>query len=360
MSIFDKRAGWDPGPWLREKTLASLREVAKLVDVANEADTTPWYARRLRRAASALVGRLAPVTLLVHGANQKALEGGEWNAIAEHGTLALAAWCERWGIADAKFISLGEDLDDGDDKDLAPEDHPEVDDDLTRTLDRRLELMGLLCRRMLNEALSEPARRLLVFLMGHLGHSRHSDIVLVSRRFLPGDAGLSPEDTSAAYRALYEQGFVERVDALTEGQTDALALRLLVDDFNDRKHRTPFRQETFGFPGARVAGKPTLGNVFLLPVSPFVERAIAGWPALGDDERASLVRSLQEVAGKDRAYIEEAKIVSDDGAVSVEVKLRLPMEDSDDELRLLLAPAADAWLRRHLGGVGQGGAGAAS
>jgi hypothetical protein len=66
------------------------------------------------------------------------------------------------------------------------------------------------------------------------------------------------------------------------------------------------------------------------------------------------------VAGKDRAYIEEAKIVSDDGAVSVEVRLRLPMDESDDELRLLLAPGADAWLRRHLGGVGHGGAGAAS
>src|SRR5204862_7187431 len=49
----------------------------QLVDLANEPDTTPWYSRRLRRTASALVGRLAPLTLFVHGANEQALEGGE-------------------------------------------------------------------------------------------------------------------------------------------------------------------------------------------------------------------------------------------------------------------------------------------
>jgi hypothetical protein len=64
-------------------------------------------------------------------------------------------------------------------------------------------VVGALPEAIVNEALSEPARRLLVFLMGHLGHSRHSDIVFVSRRFLPGDAGLSPEDSLGAYRALY-------------------------------------------------------------------------------------------------------------------------------------------------------------
>jgi hypothetical protein len=356
MSIFDKRSEFDPGPWLREKTLACLREVAQLVDLANEPDTTTWYARRLRRAASALVGRLGPVTLLVHGANQKAVEGSEWNTIAEHGTLALAAWCDRWGIADAKFIALPDDDDDDDDKDAAPEDRPDVDDDLTRTLDRRLELMALLCRRMLNEELSEPARRLLLFLMGHLGHSRHADIVLVSRRFLPGDVGLSPEDAHAAYRALYAQGFVERVDALTEGQEDALALRLLVADFNDRKHTAPFPGERFGFPGARVAGKPTIGNVLDVLLSRLLQRSLRGWPALGDDDRAVLRRSLQDAVGEQRAYIEDATIVSGDDDLRMEVKLRLPLEESDDELGALLAPAAEAWLRRHLGGLGRGGA----
>ena len=41
MSIFDKQSDYDPNPWLKEKTLACLQEVASLVDLANEADTTP-------------------------------------------------------------------------------------------------------------------------------------------------------------------------------------------------------------------------------------------------------------------------------------------------------------------------------
>jgi hypothetical protein len=153
----------------------------------------------------------------VHGANEKSLEGGEWNAITEHGTFALAAWCERWGLAGAKFLGLPgrEPADDGDDKDEAPDDDPDVDDDFKRTLDRRLDLMGLLARRLLNESLPDPSRRLLLYLMSHLRHSPHPDIAIVSRRFLPVDVGVTAEEVTAAYRILYEQEFIDRVDALT-------------------------------------------------------------------------------------------------------------------------------------------------
>lgn len=355
MSIFDKRSGFDPGPWLKEKTLACLREVAELVDVANEADTTPWYARRLRQAAAGLVSRLAPLTLFVHRAEPKALEDAEWNAITEHGTFALAAWCERWGIAGAKFLSLptGSD-DDEDDKDVAPEDRPQPDDDLTRTLDRRLELMGLLCRRLLNEDVPDPARKLLLFLMGHLRYSQHADVVVVSKRFLPGDVGVTAEEATLAYRALYERQFIERVEALTERAPDGLALRLIVDGFNDRKHTTAYREETFGFPGARIDGKPTIGNVLSLPLPPFVHRSLHGWPALTDDDRASLRRWLQEAIGAKRAFIEEAKVVQAEDAALIEVKLRLPLDESDRDVATILAPAAESWLRQHVGGLGGG------
>jgi hypothetical protein len=77
MSIFDKKSGVDPRPWLEEKALACLRDAAELVDLANESDTTPWHSRRLRRAASPLIGRLAPMALLVHGAGQDALKDAE-------------------------------------------------------------------------------------------------------------------------------------------------------------------------------------------------------------------------------------------------------------------------------------------
>lgn len=351
MSIFDKRAGFDPEPWLREKTLACLRDVAELVDLANEPDTTPWYARRLRRAASSLVGRLAPLTLFAHRADQNAVAGSEWNAISEHGSLALAAWCERWGIPGGRFLSLrdlDDDKDDQDGKDVTPEDRPQVDDNLTRTLDRQLELVGLLARRMLNEDLPDPSRRLLLLLMDHLRYSQHTEIVVVSKRFLPADIGASPEDTAAGYRVLYEREFIERVPTMTEGSPESLALRLVVEGFSDRKHTTPFQEETFGFPGAVIDGKRTIGNIVTLPLSAFAHHSLRTWPDFAEGEQASLRAWLQEAIGARRAFIENAKLARGEKETRVEVRLRVPMEESDDDVRGVLVPAAESWLRRQL------------
>lgn len=40
MSIFDQTSGLDPTDWMREKSLAALEIAVKLVDLANEPDTT--------------------------------------------------------------------------------------------------------------------------------------------------------------------------------------------------------------------------------------------------------------------------------------------------------------------------------
>jgi hypothetical protein len=53
----------------------------------------------------------------------------------------------------------------------------------------------------------------------------------VSKRFLPVDIGASAEDTTSGYRVLYEQEFIERVDALSEQRSEGLALRLIVEGF---------------------------------------------------------------------------------------------------------------------------------
>ena len=48
MSILDEDSPLDPNPWLQEKSLAALQEAARLVDLANEPDTTSWYERKLK------------------------------------------------------------------------------------------------------------------------------------------------------------------------------------------------------------------------------------------------------------------------------------------------------------------------
>jgi hypothetical protein len=352
MSIFDKKSGFDPRPWLKEKTLDCLRDAAELVDLANESDTTPWYSRRLSRAASALIGRLAPMALLVHGAGQDALKDAEWNAITEHGTLALAAWCKRWSLADAKFMGLAVDADDeDDDRSAAPADRPDVDDDITRTLDKRSELVGLLAGRLMHANLTESARRLLLFFMSRLRYSPHPDIVWVSKRFLPVDIGASAEETTTGYRELYERELIERVDALSEQRSEGLALRLIVEGFNDRKHTTPYREETFGYPGARIDGKSTIGNTIALALPAMVQKNLEGWGLLDEQELGFLRDRLQEAVGEKRALIEKSVVVHRDGKAQVEVSLRYPMDEDERDIEGVLELAAEAWLREHLASV---------
>jgi hypothetical protein len=71
----------NPLPWLQEKTLRALEEATRLVDLANERDTSAWYAKELKLRAHALISRLAPVVALVHE-SPDAAGGDEWSGLA--------------------------------------------------------------------------------------------------------------------------------------------------------------------------------------------------------------------------------------------------------------------------------------
>ena len=74
MSIFNPSSGMNALRWIQEKALSALEDAARLVDLANEKDTSPWYAKELRRRAGAMIGRLAPLVALVHGVGEEAAE----------------------------------------------------------------------------------------------------------------------------------------------------------------------------------------------------------------------------------------------------------------------------------------------
>ena len=77
---------------------------------------------------------------------------------------------------------------------------------------------------------------------------------------------------------------------------------------------------------------------------------------MSDEDRASLRCWLQEAVGAKRAFIEGAKLAGDEAPALLEVQLRVPADESDRDIEEILAPAADAWLRQHLAGLGGGGA----
>lgn len=351
MSIFSPDSPFDPLPWLKEKTVRALADATRLVDLANEPDTTPWYAKRLRALGESLIGRLAPITALVHGAGQEAASQQEWRMIVHGGTFGLDRWCKKWGIEDpteaafAQFAGQEQDEDTAA-EDVAPADEPRPAKERDAQ-DLRLALYGHLALRMLDDRPPEAAKRLLAWLLHNLQMSPHADVAGVSRRFLPTDIGCSPEDTADAYRALYEMGLIERVDGLPNMREDALALRLVVEGLNDSKHPAPYRPETFGFPGARVGGKPTIGNVLHVPL-PDAARLVLPRAGTEGDPLAGLREHLQAAIGEDRVFIQEVQLGAREGKLALDAVVRYPAGEDDREVEEALARAAEAWVHERM------------
>jgi hypothetical protein len=342
MSIFDPGSGLNPLPWLQEKSLRALEGAARLVDLANEPDTSRWYAKELRQRGGSLIGTLAPMVALLHGA-RNAASHDEWKGVAERGSFALAAWCKKHDIADptARAFDLfaQERADDETDAKAEIPDPPPGDTDDLTILNRRCEIYAQLTRRLVQDELPEPARRFLLWSLSHLYLGEATDVVSISRRFLPTDIGITPEEARSAYRCLVDRGYIEPVAGGSDG---ALRIRVVGEGINESKQPPPAADVTFGFPGARVGGQPTIGNVLRVRLSPAHARAVAQW--LHDDAAlAELATALQADVGADRVFVDSVT-VDDDAAVSVRV--RLPFEESDGAIAELLGSAATAWLRQ--------------
>lgn len=90
--------GFDSIPWLQEKTLSALEQSVRLVDLAHEPDTTPWYRRALIEIAEPLITTLMPVVAFVHVA-QEAAEHDDIRMVVEGGAFALSRWGKKWDIS---------------------------------------------------------------------------------------------------------------------------------------------------------------------------------------------------------------------------------------------------------------------
>ncbi|MDZ4834219.1 MAG: hypothetical protein SGJ27_10620 [Candidatus Melainabacteria bacterium] len=114
-----------------------------------------------------------------------------------------------------------------------------------------------------NPELSDHARKMMLWMTGSLWLSDPPDMVAVSKRFLPTDLGVTPQQAQEAYRLLHEEGLIERV-ADDDESTDRLRLRLVAQGLNDSKHAATCEEVVFGYPGARINGKVTMGDARVL------------------------------------------------------------------------------------------------
>lgn len=352
MSIFDADSGYNPLPWLQEKTLSTLREAARLIDLANEPDTTRWYQKKLREHAGRLIGWMAPAVVLLHRASGDASKHEEWAPILAGGSFALARWCKQWGIGDpaeAAFAALAPDRskEEADEKAEEPlSEEEEIDAEGLRDLDRRLNIYSSTARRLLQDDLSPPARRIMLWLLAELWLAPQADIITVDKRFFPGDTGSTVEETTAGYRELYEQGLIERVEGSPKRKAGGLLLRIIVGGLNEPKHPVPYQEETFGFPGARIAGQRTIGNSCFVRLPSTLAAVLTRWPGATISEHLHALRDrIQEALGRERVYIEQVEIRTLGEEPTIHVSLRQLYDERDEALVKLMQPVAEAWLR---------------
>jgi len=351
MSIFDPTSGKDQSTWLKEKSLAALESAVKLIDLANESDTTPWYRKNLRFIADHLITRLLPMTALFHGVPEEGVRNEEWDNIIEKGTFELARWCRKWDVANPyDFINslTAKQRDESEiiEKQESVEQEIETfDDDQNRGI--KLEIYQQMAIVMLHRELSDPAKRILSWALFHLNVSKYPDIVVLSKTFLPTDIGCTQDETADGYKMLYEKGLIEKVKGLHK-RDDAIALRLVVGGLNDSKHAVPYEKENFGREGLRIGGESTTGNVFYFTFDKAQNKYLK-WLAGSDEKIQQLKEYLQNALGKDRAYIEDLRVIKDaeeiGGMNALEIQLRYPFKANDRMIEQELEIASEKWIR---------------
>lgn len=349
-SIFDSTSGMDSTEWLQEKSLAALETAAKLVDLANEPDTTPWYKKNLKHIAEHLIARLLPITALLHGVGQAGVKPEEWESIVERGTFALTKWCHRWKVANPYHFSEGlaakeRDPSETDEKNqVIHADIETVNEDNDRSI--KLSIYSHMALQMVHSELTEPARRLLSWALFHLHTSEYSDVVTLNKIFLPTDIGLTPEETSDGYHQLYTQGLIEKVE-LPGIIDEAIAIRLVVEGLNGSKHALPYQEEKFGRKGLRIQGKPTAGNIFGFVFDKHLTKYLE-WLNRSEEKLGQFRDYLQEAIGDNIVYIEEVKVKIESDMTKnptmLEIRLRYPFDADDHNIEGLLQTYSLKWL----------------
>lgn len=353
MTIFDSTSGWDSTEWLREKSLAALETAVRLVDLANEPDTTPWYRKNLKHIAEHLIARLVPMTALFHGVGQAGVTPEEWKGIVERGTFALTKWCRKWKVANPYHFSVELEAKERE-QDEIDEKNQVTQAEIEKNGNDRALKLGIyshMALKMLHRDLTEPAKRLLSWALFHLYTSEYSDIVVLSKIFLPTDIGCTPEETLDGYRLLYEKGLIEKVD-LADIIDEAIAIRLVEEGINDSKHALPYQAEVFGRKGLRIQGKNTTGNIFRFDFDKGLTKYLE-WLKRSEDKLEQFREYLQQAIGTDNAYIEDVRVLlgpdRTNNTAALEIEIRYPLEADDRIIEGVLQSYSKKWLEETRG-----------
>jgi len=350
MDIFDPQSSLNPSDWLKEKALASLQSAVSLIDLANEPDTTSWYRKNLKRIGEHLISRLMPMNALLHLSGSKSVQREELESILEKGSFALAKWCRKYQVMNPYELYSNLESVSRDGKADEPEEtvRPTVEDEEVPWL--KLEIYSNMALKMMDQELTEPAKRLLSWLLYNLNFSEYADILIVSKTFLPTDIGCSRKETDDGYRLLYEKGIIEKVNELDISE-NAIAIRLTISGVNDSKHAPPYQEQTFGRPGMRIKGEPTVGNIFILTFDRGLSKYLE-WLSQSPKNKDQLLMFLRKSIGEDEAYFDEVRIAEKvkelDNPVAIEIEIRYPFGVNDISMESRVKNLVEKWMKESM------------
>jgi hypothetical protein len=348
MSIFN---AFSSLAWLREKSLNALMSAVLLVDLAKEPDTTDWYRQKLTGIAQQLIANLVPVVGHLHQGNEECISFEQSKLIIDGGSFALGKWCKKWNIADGgklgstavlRVVSADEEK-----EKAAAIAQAEFEGDTNQALDLKLQIYHGMTWRLLTDNVPQEAQRVLLWLLKSLWTSYPPDVVSISRRFLPTDVGLTPDETSAAYKFLFENHFIERIDDESQDKRkDFLSLRLVVGGVNDSKHTAAYVKESFGYPGARINGEVTCGQTLLLGQKDVPSKF--GWCFREGQPVETLKTEIQNELGYSAIFVEDAAIKTIDDKPLIVLHARCPLSADWKVLSSRVKVIVIAWLQKQL------------
>jgi hypothetical protein len=263
LNSLENRGGQrNPVPWLIEKTAIVFAAAARLVDLANEADTNAWYRQALKAAAYPMIGRLAPVVAVLCDRPETADEPHKWEAIAQGGTPALKAWIAEHGLE----RDIGDCVGSTGPRLSTPHavahdraeriEKPPIPADVANRAGIQARLLSSCAGWLLRHEPGDAPRRLLLWIMTHLEGGEYVDVITLSRTFLATDIAATSAETTEAYRALCEAGVLERVDYLPPPENpDCFQVRVALLGDNETKYPRPYQPEVFG-PGRKDGWRP--------------------------------------------------------------------------------------------------------
>jgi hypothetical protein len=128
---------------------------------------------------------------------------------------------------------------------------------------------------------------------------------------------------------------------------DLINLRLIVQGLNDSRHPPEFKEEKFGYPGARIGGKVTSGQTIFIQLPETISLRFLRW--FKEEKDLPELRNILQVAmGEDKVYIENVTVRFYNEKPRIVVEFWYPLGEDLEPLEAEIQSYATDWLKENI------------